>query len=91
MQEENEGEEGDEGEGLLCDESGIREVGGTIYILFLLHVQENMNRQEAEGEELIEMRNIQVRGSRESEASYKLIKAFFSHHVFLSDGGDSPG
>ena len=31
VQEENEGEEGDEGERLLFDESGIREVGGTIY------------------------------------------------------------
>ena len=33
MQEENEGEEGHEGEGLLCAESGIREVVGTIHIV----------------------------------------------------------
>lgn len=91
MQEENEGEEGDEGERLLCDESGIREVGGTIYILFLMYVQENMNGQEAEGGELIEMRNIHVLGSMETEASYKLSKALFSRHVFLLDGRDSPG
>ena len=91
MQEENEGEEGDEGERLLCDESGIREVGGTIYILFFLYVQENMNGQEEEDGELIEMRNIHVIGSMEAEASYKLSKALFSRHVFLLDGRDSPG
>ena len=68
-----------------------RWVAPYMYILFLLHVQDHMNRQEAEGGELIEMRNIHGIGSMETEASYKLSKALFSRHVFLLDGRDSPG
>ena len=69
---ESEDEDGDEGQGLLCDESGMKEVGGWHQkLMFPSIVQANEIGQDGNGGELVEMRNLygQGRDSRESEVS----------------------
>ena len=58
---------GEEGERLLCDEPGTREVD--VGIKKISFFQANMDGQGAENAELMEMRSFHGRGSRESEAS----------------------
>ena len=92
-------EEGDEGQGLLCDDSGMREVGGWHQQLMcsVYFVQANENGQDGNGGELVEMRNLsgQGRDSRDSEVgSFHLLckqkSKLLSFNVFLLDGGGYP-
>ena len=93
-------QEGDEGQGLLCDDSGMREVVGWHQQIMCSSsfVQGNENGQDGKGGELVEMISLsgQGRDSRESEVGcfhflcgQKLKLSSFN--VFLLDGGGYPG
>ena len=93
-------EEGDEGQGLLCDESGMREVVGWHQQLIWSSsfVQANENGQDGNGGELVEMRNLsgQGRDSRDSEVGRLHLLCeqklkLSSLNVSLLDGGGYPG
>ena len=91
-------DEGDEGQGLLYDASGMREVGGTKNLQCSSFVQANENGQDRNGGELVEMISLSGQGkdSRDSEVGcfhflcgQKLKLSSFN--VFLLDGGGYPG